>query len=79
MQDKLPDQNLCKFLRAKNPYGLLEGGNNPWVLPFESNTICWCIKANGGAGPDGGLVSPELCIEGRRCYASGIESKPAKD
>ncbi len=58
----------CKFLRAKNPYGLLEGGENPWLLPFESNTICWCVKSNTGFGPDNGLVNPQECVHGRSCF-----------
>ena len=59
---------LCRFLRAKNPYGSLEGGGNPWMLFDDANTICWCVKSIGGAGPDNGLVSPETCQTGRRCY-----------
>lgn len=58
----------CRFLRAKNPYGRLEGGENPWLLADDSNTICWCIKSSGGAGPDNGLVAPDRCKPGRRCY-----------
>lgn len=60
----------CKFLRGKNPYGILEGGENPWLIPFESNTITWCVKSSGAAGPDNGLVCPAQCQEGRRCYKS---------
>lgn len=63
----------CKYLRAKNPYGLLEGGENPWLIPFESNTICWCIKSSGASGPDNGLVHPDQCVEGRSCYKSANE------
>jgi hypothetical protein len=58
----------CKYLRAKNPYGLLEGGENPWLLPFESNTICWCVKSSNAAGPDNDLVHPDKCVEGRTCF-----------
>lgn len=59
---------ICKFLRAKNPYGGNEGGENPWYLIDDANTICWCIKSTGGAGPDNGLVTPTSCTEGRSCY-----------
>ena len=60
----------CKFLRAKNPYGFMEGGDMPWILEYESNTICWCIKSAGAAGPDNDLVYPPKCIEGRSCFAA---------
>ena len=61
---------FCRDLRAKNPFGLLEGGENPWRLFEDSNTISWCIRANGGIGPDHGLVTPHECIPGRACYRS---------
>ncbi|MDN5213497.1 hypothetical protein QQ020_15610 [Fulvivirgaceae bacterium BMA12] len=59
---------FCRFLRSKNPYGSLEGGENEWYLIDDANSICWCIKATGGAGPDNGLVDPPLCVSGRACY-----------
>lgn len=62
------NSTYCKFLRGKNPYGILEGGENPWVIPFESNTICWCVKSTNACGPDNGLVSPDNCQSGRSCY-----------
>lgn len=65
---KPDDTKYCRFLRAKNPYGRLEGGGNTWLLHDDSNTICWCIKSSGAAGPDNGLVAPGNCVPGRRCY-----------
>lgn len=59
---------ICKYLRARNPYGMMEGGESPWLLLDDANTICWCIKSAGGAGPDDGLVSTSSCTEGRSCY-----------
>jgi len=42
---------------------MMEGGDNPWFLLDDANTICWCI-VSGGVGPDNGLVSPTDCREG---------------
>ncbi|WP_422082294.1 hypothetical protein [Ulvibacterium sp.] len=61
-------KNICKFLRARNPYGMMEGGENPWLLLDDANTICWCITSAGATGPDNGLVSPLHCLEGRSCF-----------
>ncbi len=70
MKEKEKMPVYCKFLRAKNPYGTLEGGENPWQIPYESNTICWCVKSSTGFGPDNGLVSPQQCTKGRSCFAA---------
>lgn len=73
MGDKKPGNTaICKFLRARNPYGMMEGGDHPWLLLDDANTICWCITSAGGVGPDNGLVSPTSCIQGRSCYRSGV-------
>ncbi|WKK65098.1 hypothetical protein [Lutimonas zeaxanthinifaciens] len=61
---------ICKFLRARNPYGMMEGGEQPWLLLDDANTICWCINSAGGVGPDNGLVSTSGCREGRSCFVS---------
>ncbi|NND07283.1 MAG: hypothetical protein HKN87_12970 [Saprospiraceae bacterium] len=67
------ENKYCKFLKAKSPYGLTEGGENPWFLLDEANTICWCIKSAGGAGPDNGLVAPAKCVKGRSCFMPAVE------
>ena len=63
----------CRYLRAKNSYGLMEGGEDPWLLPDTSNTICWCIKTGEMSAPDSGFVSPEGCKPGRRCYEAPLK------
>ena len=68
MEIKPLENNFCQFLKAKSPYGPLEGGDNPWYLLDQSNTICWCVKSMSGVGPDNGLVSPDNCGPGRKCY-----------
>ena len=67
---KTNKMSMCSFLRARNPYGMMEGGDSPWLLLDDANTICWCIKAAGGVGPDNGLVSPSGCNETRSCFVS---------
>ena len=69
-ENKPSKKSICKFLRARNPYGMMEGGEQPWLLMDDANTICWCITSAGAMGPDNGLVSPMECKEGRSCFAS---------
>lgn len=66
--EPIEDVKFCRFLRAKNAYGRLEGGDNPWLMKDDPNSIFRCIKSTNGAGPDGGLVAPACCVAGRRCY-----------
>jgi len=64
------NKTICKFLRARNPYGMMEGGDKPWLLLDDANTICWCINSAGASGPDNGLVSTSQCREGRSCFVA---------
>ena len=68
-ENKHSKLSICKFLRARNPYGMMEGGDSPWLLLDDANTICWCITSSG-VGPDNGLVSPTNCTERRDCFVS---------
>lgn len=71
MEENKPNKKgICKYLRARNPYGMMEGGDHPWLLLDDANTICWCINSAGAMGPDDGLVSTMSCKEGRNCFAS---------
>ncbi len=67
---KSKNNSICKFLRARNPYGMMEGGDQPWLLLDDANTICWCINSAGASGPDDGLVSTSGCKEGRSCFVA---------
>jgi len=49
---------------------MMEGGENPWLLLDDANTISWCINSAGAMGPDNGLVSPMECKKGRSCFVS---------
>ncbi|MEO1010987.1 MAG: hypothetical protein AAFX53_06740 [Bacteroidota bacterium] len=68
---KTEKKDICKSLRARNPYGMMEGGENPWLLLDDANTICWCISSGGAIGPDDGLVSPKYCLSSRSCFVPG--------
>ncbi|MDH5397793.1 MAG: hypothetical protein OEX02_06590 [Cyclobacteriaceae bacterium] len=59
---------ICKFLKAKNTFGSIEGGDNPWMFAEDPNTICWCVKTGGPAGPDNRLAYPSTCRENRSCF-----------
>lgn len=59
---------FCKYLCARNPFGMMEGGEHPWWLLDDANTIFWCIASAGAAGPDSKLVGPKSCQPGRTCY-----------
>lgn len=67
-------EHLCKYLRARNPFGMMEGGEHPWWLMDDANTIFWCINSAGAAGPDNGLVGPKSCQPGRACYKNNKEN-----
>ncbi|NJN27988.1 MAG: hypothetical protein HC819_19455 [Cyclobacteriaceae bacterium] len=62
------ETKFCRFLKAKNPFGTLEGGNDDWYTYDDANTIYWCVKSMGAGGPDNGPVDPRLCVSGRKCY-----------
>lgn len=59
---------VCRFLKAKNPHGTLEGGEYDWLMMDDANTIVWCLHSMGPVGPDNGLANPPSCVKGRACY-----------
>jgi len=59
---------FCRFLKAKNSFGMLEGGDNHWFEIADASTQFWCVKSTGGAGPDNDFVSPGKCVKGRICF-----------
>ncbi|MEK6782226.1 MAG: hypothetical protein AABY93_10990 [Bacteroidota bacterium] len=62
------DTKFCRFLKAKNSFGTMEGGGNTWYTHADANSIYWCIKSLGPGGPDNGPVDPRLCVSGRKCW-----------
>jgi len=65
---KVSTTKHCGYLRARNHFGVDEGGENPWYDIYDSNTICVCVKTMAPAGPDNSLVDVAFCREGRTCY-----------
>jgi len=63
----------CEYLMAKNHFGTIEGGGNPWFDINDSNSICVCVKTMGHAGPDNSLVDPVYCKSGRSCYTAPVK------
>lgn len=58
----------CQLLKAKNSFGMLEQGGESWAGIEDPNAQYWCIRTAGAIGPDNGLVGPDVCVRGRKCY-----------
>jgi len=62
---------FCGDLRSKN-YFLLD------VIPTEESQYmgdshhCWCFHTQQAIGPDRGIVLPNRCVPGRKCYRSAL-------
>ncbi len=68
-------KSYCRFLRAKNAFGTLEGGGNPFLPEDPGTTAYWCIRSMGPAGPDGRLAHISSCANPERaCYQPESES-----
>ena len=63
------NQKYCRYLRGKNAFGSLEGGEHPFQFYDNSLTTYWCICSMTALGPDGGLVHITTCGDTRRaCF-----------
>ena len=62
---------LCRNLRSKKYFTLQ-------TIPVtaadvrDASNHCWCRCTMQVVGPDGRLVRPEQCAEGRACYQSPL-------
>ena len=63
-------KTFCKYLRAKNAYGTLEGGDQSFLEVDPGTTMCWCLKTMGPVGPDEGVAHTDVCDElsGKKCF-----------
>jgi hypothetical protein len=68
MSTKKQEVKLCHYLKAKNSFGVLEGGDNQWSGIDDANTQFWCVKTGDAIGPDNELVGSTVCISGRKCF-----------
>ena len=60
--------NGCKYLRAKNAYGTMEGGDDPFLPLDEGTTNYWCLKTCGTVGPDNFFAYTDACTSKRICF-----------
>lgn len=58
----------CKFLRAKNAYGTMEGGDDPMLPSEEGTTNYWCILSCSPVGPDNLPAFTSSCTKIRTCF-----------
>ena len=63
----LKEKLVCRYLKSKNSFGMLEGGDR-WSGIEDPNATFWCIKTSGPVGPDNNLVGSKYCKEGRKCF-----------
>lgn len=62
-------QKYCRYLRGKNAYGTLEGGENPFLFIDTGTTSYWCLCTMASYGPDGGVSHVTACGKvGRKCF-----------
>ena len=44
--------HYCRFLRGKNAYGTVEGGDKPFLNFDPATTTYWCLRTMGPVGPE---------------------------
>jgi len=70
-QSSMNNDGYCRYLRAKNAFGTLEGGENPFLPEDPGTTTYWCIRSMGPVGPDGLPAHMSTCKHhSRTCYSA---------
>ncbi|MBX9666720.1 MAG: hypothetical protein K2X93_03835 [Candidatus Obscuribacterales bacterium] len=62
----------CRFLRAKNGYGKLEGGGLPFFTQDTVTTTYRCISTGEPFGPDYQLAHTSTCTIKRGCFETAL-------
>jgi len=62
----------CIHLRRKSMYIVQAQSEDNPLYTNDMAEPHWCLKTMGIYGPDGDLVDPKECREGRECYESGF-------
>ncbi|MCB0587811.1 MAG: hypothetical protein KDD06_21140 [Phaeodactylibacter sp.] len=63
--------HYCRFLRGKNAYGTVEGGDKPFLNFDPATTTYWCLRTMGPVGPDGQPAHLSNCGNTKRkCFAA---------
>lgn len=70
MESKKKEIEICRYLKAKNTFGMLEGGDTRWSGIDDANTQFWCVKTGDATGPDDGLAGAAECGPWRKCFQS---------
>jgi len=73
MESKQKEIKICRYLKAKNSFGMLEGGEIQWSGIDDANTQFWCVKTGDAIGPDDGLAGASECVPGRKCFHSLLD------
>ena len=66
-----PQSPFCASLRSKK-FFMRD------ALPMEASDYldasnhCWCRMTQQVIGPDGGIVNPDVCVNGRACFSSAF-------
>ncbi len=68
--------HYCRYLRGKNAFGTLEGGDRPFVFIDPGTTTYWCVRTAGPVGPDDGPVHLHACTgPDRACFVQRPEAE----
>lgn len=69
MDTKESRLSFCHYLRGKNAFGTLEGGDHPFLPLDPATSSYWCIMTSGPIGPDGQPVHLYKCSNARKsCF-----------
>ena len=61
-------KTICRHLRSRNSFGMMEGGGNPWHDIEDPNAVFWCNLTSGPFGPDNKICDTRRCKPGRKCF-----------
>ena len=64
----LVNKEGCRFLRAKNAYGTMEGGDDPLLPLDEGTTTYWCVQSCSPVGPNNLPAFTGSCNQNRICF-----------
>lgn len=62
---------FCREIRSKRYYFLQQMATEEAHLR-DGSGYCWCRLTMQAVGPDGEMVRPVDCTEGRECYRSAL-------
>lgn len=74
-----PNQEYCRYLRGKNAFGTLEGGEHPFRFYETNTTTYWCIRSMAAYGPDGGVAHITTCGNAERSCFAEVKQEKEKD